>query len=474
MILNLFLLPLRTILCFTSIEIKWRQHTLLHSAASHDDEMMTPTKINANAIEEPQHSSIVASQGKTALFMLAWPSITTFTLVQGWKNGTTEKLTRSVEEVVRRNPILGGRATMTNFFHTKISIVTGENLDDHFNFVHEIQLDEVASSTISDMKLPSMNETEIIHFMDDFLAPIVPEALSTYESIQNQAALFGVYVIQLPNDYACYVMTMSHCIGDGVTYYNIMDEINREMNQQKRDNELDWSHPYIANHEIFPDRLSPRDVEYSYGFPFFLGLLKNAVNMKKQEMSYIFLDKHKIDVKKQELSGLGEGHLSDNDVITAALCAANLSSDMFAFAMNMRDRHSHFGGNFHNEIPFAKDQALDPRAFRNIVKKGFYYDTNELPICPFVLGKVGRISSLASVQKIIKSSDMESIICHTMLSSFVHNVPLDTAFIISMNEDTYVIPHNFRDIDLDQGLINELQCQDDNTRMAGEATQEIR
>jgi len=417
------------------------------------------TTSNGNAIEELQYSPIIASQGNTAKFMLAWPSIATFTLVQGWNHETTQQLKKSVEEVVRRNPILSGRATMTDFFHTKISIVPGDNGENNGDFFHEIKLDEAALSAISNMNLSSMNETDILHFMDDFLAPVVPKTLSTYESIQQKAPLFGVDIIQLPNNYACYVMTLSHCVGDGVTYYNVMDEIHREMNQLNSHKDLVWSHPDIANHEVFPDRFSPRDASISYGFPFFLGLLKNFVNMKKQQKSYIILDKNKVRDKKDDLLALGdEVHLSDNDVITAALCEASSSSDIFAYTMNMRKRHSHFGGNFHHEIPFSRNRATDPRAFRNIVKNGFYFDTNELPICPFVLGKVGRISSIASVQKLIKPAAMDRIVCHAMLSSFCENVPLDTAFIISMNDEAYVILHNFRELDLGYGSISELQC----------------
>mmetsp|Transcript_7286 Transcript_7286/g.13831 ORF Transcript_7286/g.13831 Transcript_7286/m.13831 type:complete len:484 (+) Transcript_7286:88-1539(+) len=414
--------------------------------------------------QEQFMSPIVMNQGRTASFMLAWPSITTFTLVKGWNHETTEQLKRAVQKVVRENPILGGRATMSNFFHTKISVVPAaenefQNPKNEQDFVHEIVLESDALDKISEMDLQSMSETDILHFMDDFLAPIVPKPKSVIESIQSGAPLFRIDLIQLPNDIACYVMTMSHCIGDGVTYYNIMDEIHHEMrHDRKHEKKIIWSHPDIANHEIFPRRFSNKDVEIAYGGPFFLGLLKNVVDMDQQKKSYIILDKDKVSQKKKEFAENGQGHVSDNDVITVALCQANGSSDIFAFAMNMRDRHCHYGGNFHNEIPFAKKNALEPRMFRNIVKNGFDFDTNELPICPFVIGRSGRISSLASIQKLIETTDgADAIICHSMLSSFVQNVPMDTAFVISMNSKSYVVLHNFREINTETGLIHEIQ-----------------
>jgi hypothetical protein len=406
-------------------------------------------------------SPIVMNQGRTASFMLAWPSITTFTLVKGWNRQTTRNLKRSVQKIVCENPILGGRATMSSFFQTKISIEPVEHKSQNSNdFVHEILLDGDVLDKISGMDLQSMNETDILHFMDDFLAPIVPQPKSVIESIQSGAPLFRMDVIQLPDDFACYVMTMSHCIGDGVTYYNILDEIHHEMNHKRNhDKKIIWSHPDIANHEIFPKRFSNRDIEIAYGGPFFLGLLKNVVNMDKQMKSYIILDKHKVSQKKKELTATGQGHVSDNDIITSALCQANGSSDIFAFAMNMRDRHCHYGGNFHNEVPFAKQHALEPQMFRTIVKNGYDFDTDQIPICPFIFGRSGRISSLASIQKLIETEETDSIICHAMLSSFVQNVPMDTAFIISMNSQSYVVLHNFRAIDTETGLIHDLLRQ---------------
>ena len=399
---------------------------------------------------------IVANQGKTATFMQAWPQITTFTLVKGWKQDTTSKLKEAVNEVVRCNPILTGTASRSGgFLNTKISITPGKYLADSHDFVHEIETDAMTEN------LQKMNETEVLHFMDEFLAPIVSPAEFVIESIESGGPLFGIDVIKLPHDYACYVVRMSHCVGDGSTYYHIMEEINRALNHKashpKAHAPLVWSHPAIASHEVFPERFSPRDTEISYGVPVFLGLLKNYATMKERKKAYIIIDKHKVEQKRKELAIAGNGYLSANDIITSALCGANLSSEIFAFTMNMRDRHDHFGGNFHSEIPFFKKSAVDPNAFRSIVKKGFYYDTNKIPICPFIRGQVGRISNVATVQKLITADGME-VVCHSMLSSFVQNVPLDTAFIISMNADSYVVLHNFREIDLEDSSLNAILC----------------
>ena len=117
----------------------------------------------------------------------------------------------------------------------------------------------------------------------------------------------------------------------------------------------------------------------------------------------------------------------------------------------------HFGLNFHSEVPFpAKKAAGNPNAFRSILKQGYYYATNKLPLWPFVLGRVGRLSSLASVQHVITSPGETEVLFHGVLSSYVQNVPLDVAFITSMNDDKFLVIHNFRQINQKAGLLKDI------------------
>ena len=406
------------------------------------------------------HEPIISNIGETATFMLAWPSIATFTLVQGWNQDKTEKLRQAVKTVMERNPILSGRAqwnlSQTFFPKVEISIIPNAFDITKHDFFQELHLSKGPLRPMKDL-----SEKEILSLMDQQIAPLLQKQKSVFELIQSKSPLFHFHLIHLPETgYACYVMQMSHCIGDGVTYYNIMNEIHHIFNDDpKLPIPIDWRHESIASHEVFPLRFSRRDKDRAYGFPFFIGILKNVWNMAKdQKIQYIILDKRRVQEMRKSLASNSDAYLSANDVITSALCEANKSSDIFAFTMDMRGLHNrHLGGNFHNEIPFARKGSTDANRFRKILKRGFYYDTNRLPLCPFIFGKVGRISNIATVQRLIESEDVK-VLCHSMLSAFVDNVPLDTAFICSMNKDqSYVILHNFRDIDLDRGLIRYLK-----------------
>lgn len=452
----------------SSLEIEKHRHHDEKKKNLHSD------RDNIHEHENTDPFTFIANQGKTANFMLYWPSLTTFTLVDRWNDTTTKEFKAAVNKVVNQNPILTGRASKTGIFNNvKIMITSGSFPTNSHDFVNDLSLFDYNSSAILP-DLSRLNETEILHFMDDNIAPIVPKIDSVIESISNGSPLFGIDLIHLPDGYACYVVKMSHCVGDGVCYFKIVEQINHYFNNHKKKkhkDDIEWTNEAISTHEVFPARFSPRDAQTMYGFPFILGLLRNFYNIRKQKKGYFLLSKKKIQEKKKEFISLHNTNVSTNDIITTALCEANMATDIFAFTMNMRSLHCHYGGNFHNEVPFPKKAILsnsqksatlhntrshsNPKAFREILKRGFYYDTDEIPVCPFILGTVGRISSLATIQKLILKDKEMKVVCHAVLSSFVTNVPMDTAFISSMNEECFVVLHNFRELD-ENGLLDKI------------------
>uniref|UniRef100_A0A7S3KVX1 Diacylglycerol O-acyltransferase n=1 Tax=Amphora coffeiformis TaxID=265554 RepID=A0A7S3KVX1_9STRA len=432
-----------------------------------------PRTADSTTLQPTLSSTIVSNQGQTANFMLYWPSITTFTLLSGWTSEHTQRLKAAVDAVVQRNPILTGRAEKTSGLfggRTKVSIQCGKFLVGQHAFVKEFDYGSISRYMPPD-SLESLSPKELIHFMDQNLSPLVPPAESVIESTQSGNPLFQIDLITLPaGGYACYAMRLSHCVGDGVTYYNLMNEINHFFHHPQRqvvdddDDDVDkhhdpppllhWTAPDIATHEIWPSRYSSVDVQKAYGFPFLLGLLRNVWHMEqRQKKDYLVLSKAKIEVQKRALVDKTQhGHLSSNDIITAAVYGANQSSDVFCFSMNMRQLPTsrHYGLNFHNEVPFSKAEvANNPNAFRTLLKRGYCYDTNQLPVWPFVAGRVGRLSSLATIQHLIivdKNNVSSEVIFHGLLTSYADNMPLDAAFITAMNDEYFLVSHNFREL----------------------------
>jgi hypothetical protein len=99
------------------------------------------------------------------------------------------------------------------------------------------------------------------------------------------------------------------------------------------------------------------------------------------------------------------------------------SSDIFAFDRSVRGIkegvNKSAAGNFFVEIPFERDQGKNPSMIRRIISgKGTYFDTNGIPLLPFLNGRVGRITSLASITHQTTFPGSESI-CQLPSASFI-------------------------------------------------------
>lgn len=225
---------------------------------------------------------------------------------------------------------------------------------------------------------------------------------------------------------AAYSIKMSHAIGDGTTFFQLVSQISSFMNG-RTPAKIDWDNPLKTTHEIYPETFSERDYTRSYGLPFGWGLFKvchpyaplhctlfifalifnlsqkNLRTLGKRKLEYLLLSKDKIARKKKVLNSEdsdGEA-ISANDVIMSALCEMCGSSDIFAFDKSVRGNKEGLpksaAGNLFCEVPFDREAGKDPSFFRKIVNGGSYFHADDIPLLPFLNGRVGRITSLASV-----------------------------------------------------------------------------
>ena len=131
---------------------------------------------------------------------------------------------------------------------------------------------------------------------------------------------------------------------------------------------------------------------------------KNVRTLFDRKCKYILLSKDKIAKKKQELKSMNKDgpNISANDIIMSAVCETCGSSDLFAFDRSVRGIKEGVpksaAGNFFCEIPFDRKEGTDPFVIRKIIESDEgYFEHDKLPLEPFLDGRVGRITSLASV-----------------------------------------------------------------------------
>jgi hypothetical protein len=93
-----------------------------------------------------------------------------------------------------------------------------------------------------------------------------------------------------------------------------------------------------------------------------------------------------------------------------------------------------------------------------------FYKTDHLPIEPFVCGRVGRITSLASITEktVLKGT---TIVCTLPFLSFIKEIPMDVAVIFRFSNDYWGVLHNFANIKKTKdGLLSQIllaeECND--------------
>ena len=175
--------------------ISYRRHTssFKRNVFPSGDQCLSEKKeIHFYEKEKPSsRGEIIINHARTASFMMYWPSITTFTLVHGWRNDTLQDLRSAVKEVVNLNPILTGRVTRSTWPRRALTIKLGAFSPDDHEFVKEI---DISSELKNIPNIKKLNATQILDFMDDFIVPNVSKSYSVVEVCRvNKSLIFAIY-----------------------------------------------------------------------------------------------------------------------------------------------------------------------------------------------------------------------------------------------------------------------------------------
>ena len=378
----------------------------------------------------------------------------------GWTPQATEAFSLAVEAVVRANPILTGQLIEEKTSPwpwaqpSTLKVIPGVFRPESHSFLTTVNPPANLTSPAQVIK-EEINEAasakEIFHHVHSHIAPcLLGKAEFSYDQIKNASPLFEAKIMDFGDGYAAHSIKMSHALGDGTTFFQIIKQLSSYMNGHEPQ-PINWDNPLKASHEIYPETFSKQDYDRSYGGPFGWGVFKNIRTLGKRKCEYLLLSKDKIAKKKRELhESTGNARISSNDVVMSVICQMCGSSDIFAFDRSVRGIKDGVdkldAGNFFWEIPFDREEgAANPSVIRNILtsETGTYYDTDEVPLLPSLSGRVGRITSLASITQKTTFPGSKAI-CQFPSASFISDLPLDVAVIFRFNEDHFGLMHNFR------------------------------
>ena len=423
------------------------------------------------AIPDADAATYLIHEGNAIKMIKRCVAIEGLSVSDGWTPQATEAFSLAVEAVVRANPILSGQLIEEKTSPwpwaqaSALRVIPGVFPPESHSFLTTVHppADLASPSQVMHEEVnKGSSAKELFQHVHSHIAPcLLGKAEFSYDQIKNASPLFEAKIMDFGDGYAAYSIKMSHAIGDGTTFFQIIKQISAYMNGHEPQ-PINWDNPLKTTHEIYPETFSKQDYDRSYGGPFGWGVLKNIRTLGKRKCEYLLLSKDKIAKKKQELhKSVENAHISSNDIIMSVICQMCSSSDIFAFDRSVRgikdgvDKSD--AGNFFWEIPFERERgAANPSVIRNILtsETGTYYDTDEVPLMPFLNGRVGRITSLASITQ--KTTFPGSkVICQFPSASFISDLPLDVAVIFRFDEEHFGIMHNFRKVN-SSSLLSEI------------------
>jgi hypothetical protein len=437
--------------------------------ADQQDEQTSDRTASYKCLNDNDKKRFLIHKGRSAAMIKRSPALAGVTLCKGWSATATAAFVAAVEETVRRNPILSGHVYEVKdrpwSSQGELWVESGAFTPGNHSFVRIVPAPNINNANKSKtLDLSTMNATELVKYTSTELFPLLGECKLTSKQMQDRLPLFGATLMILDDTHAVFSLKMSHCVGDGNTFFHLVKHVSMIMSGRPVA-AINWDCAAKATHEFYPDTFSNRDVQIAYGAPFLLGALKNVLlERQHRQASYILLDKLAVNAVKRVLRQERQRNdISSNDVITAALCQGNRATDVFVFTENMRGKLPGIpvgaAGNFLWEVPVPREICSQPDRLRTAVAtiNGHGYQTNELPLQPFVCGRVGRVTSLASIAENVLFDGVETV-CTLPFASFLADIPLDVAVIFRFNKQYWAVLHNFAELNMN-GLLQDAQVE---------------
>jgi len=401
--------------------------------------------------EEFKQKSFLVHKGKFAQVLPMYPKVESFTLAHGWSQDMKSRFPCAVQRVIDINPILSGRVTKTST--GKIVVQTGMSA-----FKNQEHSRVVDISTIVTRSPVGLLQNEMFEYIHEHVYPHLKSAPTLVrDEIKGKLSLFDATLFLLPDDHVCYHVGMSHSIGDAETYYMILDQVSAVLNQEKEVHEVKWENPSTAVHEPL------RKGSALFPFAFACGVFANGLSsaFKSNRVANLVLSREAIERKKTELVAPSNQYLSSHDIVLAALCRLNASSEILSFYMDVRSRQQeHFdkrdGGNCLSQVTFPTEAGRDPNMLRKIVDEQAYFkEGQQPPLSKYARGRFGFTTSWANSTKLIAGKGIANI-CHVPCKHFLGNLILDVAVIYQMNEECLGVAYFFNKSTLEEDRLDLL------------------
>ncbi|CAB9503106.1 expressed unknown protein [Seminavis robusta] len=303
-------------------------------------------------------------------------TIASFSVAEKWNKQKTNCLEVAIQSVVQVNPIL------TSSMDTRKSDNGEEEIVAMFHTFHPKELLKIIpkpSKPNFKKPLKDLDKKELLAYLEGEIIPQFPSHVGQVtrhcgQEITDKSPVFEVHMMHLPENYACYSVSLSHCIGDGAIYYQVMEQLNSAMTSGTIETKINWDgYEKIKAPNVAPSLALPPLT--MLGFMIGPRVFKKF-GPKEAEPYTLLLSKKKIGQKKKELVDSTTKYLTSNDVVLSALCGAMLDNAAIQTQyVNLRGKldeldPSDAGNYVLTSVLGAKDAASYPNAIRKVTASG--------------------------------------------------------------------------------------------------------
>ncbi|CAK9041762.1 unnamed protein product [Durusdinium trenchii] len=357
----------------------------------------------------------------------------------------SKELKAGVDKLVEANPFLSARVVKKD---GRMLVEPGAHSDCFFKVVDPPKECPLIGSL--DLK----GKLEFLRNLEQHFTP-PGTALTT---VKNGTQVFLVELMTFPEPFVCFVIHLSHLVGDAKTLYDLVGQLNAFLAKQTP-NTLDWESPVRQSFELLPLSLKDRQKVSTWGF---FGWLAQLICGPLRQNHVLLLSKQQIAKEKESRKAPKVEFLSSNDIITAALSRAIKNSYIMNIAVNMREKQcsgkgipGNVAGNYWYSFPMDHQAASDPNAIRESLSKLEYYNENEIPCWPFFRGRYSFITSWTSFTRQLEVDGLK-VECHAVHGNFLRENPTNVAVVFHAAPEILALSHNVPDRNLDVEVLGSL------------------
>ena len=321
------------------------------------------------------------------MFFLAEPAISTISFFKGEVDVEQSKvwLKQRLSILAKANPWLTGKLVKNKKIHKNVLLATPKVLKEE-----DVDAIICEDSTGALSSISTQSSYEVI--VEKLLKSNVIVGPG-YKLIGKDCCVAKFTLTQVDNGEVALIVSMTHAVADGHTYYKIMSMLSELGDAQELS--VTRKHEFVLEGK---QAIGLKEANFLSSFPFALCCIKSMLTSSKAKLDAYYIDEENVKEWKAEAK---HGYISTNDILTSTFANAT-NSDILLMAINLRGRvkeaHEDDAGNYSLVVLHDKESAHHPTGVRQILHDGppFTRKNDKLPgFFKTVTSKVSMITNWA-------------------------------------------------------------------------------